>query len=100
MLNQMQMAHIQQIKQNPLHPQASSQNKILPLDHNPKIGVYLLTVNPEDQSRGDIYFAQFNPKQRLLVTAGSHYVANMWDFRSDDFMNFAPFSSLPHIKGS
>lgn len=48
MLNQMQMAHIQQIKQNPLHPQASSQNKILPLDHNPKIGVYLLTVNPED----------------------------------------------------
>ena len=24
----------------------------------------------------------------------------MWDFRSDDLMNFAPISSLPHIKGS
>lgn len=57
-------------------------------------------MNSEDQNRSDIYFAQFNPKQRLLVTAGSHYVANIWDFRSDDFNNFAPFSSLPHIKGS
>jgi WD40 repeat protein len=45
-------------------------------------------------------FAQFNPRQRLLVTAGSHYVANIWDFRSDDFNNFAPLSSLPHIKGT
>jgi WD40 repeat protein len=72
----------------------------LALEHNPKIGVYLLTVNSEDQNRNDILFAQFNPKQRLLVTAGSHYVANIWDFRSDDFNNFAPFSSLPHIKGS
>jgi hypothetical protein len=27
-------------------------------------------------------------------------VANIWDFRSDDFNNFAPFSSLPHIKGN
>jgi hypothetical protein len=80
-------------------PQASM-SKILPLDHNPKIGVYLLSVNSEDQSRNDILFAQFNPKQRLLVTAGSHYVANIWDFRSDDYSNFAPFSSLPHIKGS
>jgi hypothetical protein len=24
----------------------------------------------------------------------------MWDFRSDDCNNFAPSSSLPHIKGS
>lgn len=29
-------------------PQAASSSKILPLDHNPKIGVYLLTVNSED----------------------------------------------------
>lgn len=96
MLNQMQFAQLQQLKQ--MMPQ--SQSKVLPLDHNPKIGVYLLTVNSEDQNRSDIYFAQFNPKQRLLVTAGSHYVANIWDFRSDDFNNYAPFSSLPHIKGS
>lgn len=60
----------------------------------------MLTGNNEDMNRSDILFAQFNPKQRLLVTAGSHYVANIWDFRSDDFSNLAPLTSLPHIKGS
>jgi hypothetical protein len=89
----MQLAQMHQMKQ--VIP-----SKYLPLEHQPKLGVYLLNVNTEDQARNDILFAHFNPKQRLLVTAGSHYVANIWDFRSDDYQNFAPLSSLPHIKGS
>jgi hypothetical protein len=56
MLNQMAQMH--QMKQ--MAPQLSS--KMAPLEHNPKLGVYMLTGNNEDANRTDILFAQFNPK--------------------------------------
>lgn len=55
----------------------------------------------QESSDGDcsreVYFTQFNRRQRLLVTAGSSYMANLWDLRSDDYNSFKS-SSLPHIK--
>ena len=74
-------------------------SKAEPLEPNPALGVYFMQENQDGDGNREVYFTQFNKKQRLLVTAGSSYMANLWDLRSDDYNNFKS-SSLPHIKSA
>jgi len=53
----------------------------------------------EGQQGYDLFYAQFNPKHRVLVSAGNHFVASMWDLRADSHTKFGPPSSLPHVSG-
>ena len=74
-------------------------SKTEPLESNPELGVYFMQDGQDGDGSREVYFTQFNRKQRLLVTAGSSYMANLWDLRSDDYNNFKS-SSLPHIKSA
>lgn len=72
--------------------------KIEPLEHNAELGVYLQTATGQDaEVSRDIYVAQFNPKHRFLATAGSGYIAHLWDLSRDDLTEFKP-TEIPHIK--
>jgi WD40 repeat protein len=66
------------------------------LEHSPEKGVYLL------QAEGDnleISSAQFNPKQRLLVTGGNSYLATMWDLCREPNPKYGELQGrLPHVK--
>ena len=68
-----------------------------PLEHNVEAGVYLRSVGNFGEVNSDIYFVQFNPKKRWLVTAGSNYMAYLWDLRKDDFNPELIPKNLPHI---
>jgi hypothetical protein len=46
------------------------------LEHCPEKGIYLLKAEGDNL---EISSANFNPKQRLLVTGGNNYMATMWD---------------------
>ena len=73
--------------------------KTEPLESNPELGVYFMQENQDGDGNREVYFTQFDRRLRLLVTAGSSYMANLWDLRSDDYSNFKS-SSLPHIKSA
>lgn len=66
------------------------------LEHNPEKGIYFL------QAEGDnleISSAQFNPKQRLLVTGGNYYQATMWDLCREPNPKYGEQQGLlPHVK--
>ena len=67
-----------------------------PLEQNVEMGVYLRSAENFGDCNRDIYFVQFNPKKRFLATAGSNYMAYLWDLRSDDFRDFNS-KQLPHV---
>ncbi len=47
--------------------------------------MYLRTVEGFGEANNEILFLQFNPKKRWVITAGSNYMAYLWDLRKDDF---------------
>ena len=67
-----------------------------PLEQNPEAGVYLRSMENYGECNNDIYFVQFNPKKRQLATAGSNYMAYLWDLRNEEQLDFNP-KPLPHI---
>lgn len=73
--------------------------KIEPLENNSELGVYLKQNNHDGDGARDIYFAQFSPKQRFLATAGSGFMASLWDLRADDF-NDSKYSEIPHVRST
>ena len=73
--------------------------KTEPLESNPELGIYFFPDHQDGDGSREVYFTQFNRRQRLLVTAGSSYMAKLWDLRSDDYNNFKS-DSLPHIKSA
>lgn len=71
-----------------------------PLESNPELGVYFMQDTQEGDGGREVFLlSQFNRRQRLLVTAGCSYMANLWDLRSDNYNDFKS-SSLPHIKSA
>ena len=68
--------------------QGMHEQRIEPLEHNSELGVYLRQTNQDGDCARDIYFAQFSPRHRFLATAGSGYMAHLWDLRKDDFSDF------------
>lgn len=79
-------------------PMASAGSKVEPLEHNADLGIYLQQTNFDGESPREFYYAQFNPRQNLLATAGNSYKAQLWDLRKDDFLELKP-KEIPHIKG-
>lgn len=77
-------------------PMASQ--KIEPLEHNTELGVYLRQPNQESDGARDIYFAQFNPTFRFMATAGSGYMAHLWNLR--DEQSDLKLTEIPHIKNN
>ena len=81
---------------NPADLAALHEHKIEPLVHNADAGVYLKQTSV-DSDRRENYTATFNPRYRLLATAGSGLMAYLWDLRRDDFSDFR-FVEIPHVK--
>ena len=75
---------------------ALQDQKIEPLEHNEELGVYVKQSGQDQDFSKDTFFAQFNPKHRLLATAGSGFVAHLWDLRRDDFTDFIR-KEIPHL---
>lgn len=71
--------------------------KAEPLEHNPDLGVYLKQTKYDGRQTGDIYFAQFSPKMRLLASGGIGPMASLWDLRSDNHNEFRE-AKMPHVQ--
>ena len=70
---------------------------IEPLEHNSELGVYIRQTSQDSDCVRDVYFAQFNPKHRLLATAGNGYMAHLWDLTKEDFSEFKK-AKIPHCR--
>lgn len=66
---------------------------IEPLENNAELGVYLRQTSQDRE----IYFAQFNPKNRLLASAGNGHVAHLWNLKKDDYSNEFKKVEIPHV---
>ena len=74
-------------------------SKIEPLITNKEAGVFVKQTSLDQDNRKENYTATFNPRQRLLATAGSGFMAYLWDLRKDDFSDFRSVE-IPHVKES
>ena len=74
-------------------------SKIEPLVHNKEAGIFVKQTSLDQDNRKENYTATFNPRQRLLATAGSGFYAYLWDLRKDDFSDFRSVE-IPHVKES
>jgi len=72
--------------------------QIEPLEHNSELGVYLKQPSLDNDCVRDVYFAQFNPKHRLLASAGQGFIAHLWDLRNDEFYKSFRRIEMPHIR--
>jgi len=64
-----------------------------PLENNNDLGVYLRQTSQDKE----VYCAQFNPRCRLLASAGSGDLAHLWDLRSEDFAPDFKKVEIPHV---
>lgn len=60
------------------------EQRIEPLEHNAELGVYLKQTNQDSERQWETLNAKFNPQHRLLVTAGSGFMAHLWDLRDEN----------------
>ena len=64
-----------------------------PLENNAEQGVYLRQTSQDRE----IYFAEFNPRHRLLASAGNGFIAHLWNLRKEDFGTEFKKVEIPHV---
>ena len=66
---------------------------IEPLENNAELGVYLRQTSQDREH----FFAQFNPKHRLLASAGNGFIAHLWNLKKDDYGSEFKKVEIPHV---
>ena len=73
---------------------ADAKLAVEPLENNSELGIYLRQTSQDKE----VYFSQFNPKSRLLASAGGGFIAHLWDLRGDDFAADFKKVEIPHVR--